>query len=486
MEYSKYQQAVFDFISHGTGNGGVIAVAGSGKTTTSVKSLDFVPPGAQVIFSCFNKHIRTEMQSRVPNGVACSTYNAFGWGILRQHSKRVQLDEFKTWNILKYDFFDFGNADSRKEYKLQAPVVSRLVSLIKALNIHTSDEVQARLPGIIDDFGIDIIDDRTEQYAHQVWQRSVEVLDYADYDDQIYMPLHLGHPVPKYDFVFIDEFQDTSLMQITLMLQAGEFGRIIAIGDPCQAIYSFRGADPEAMQSFMVQMNATQLPLSICYRCPKKVVELAQRIVPYIEASPTAPEGTVETVTTAQFKSNFQEDDFVLCRTTAPLVRRCLEAIRAGRRCTVRGRDIGRGLTELIERVEFHESEPTDQFWPRMQEYRMAKCEEFDRFDQESRKQSLNDQVDTIGVMAANYKTVGELKAAIESLFTDNKGNFMTVHKSKGLQNPRVWILRPDLIPHPKSKGKPRQEAEEDRLYYVAVTRSQNELFWVEPERDER
>jgi ATP-dependent exoDNAse (exonuclease V) beta subunit len=57
---------------------------------------------------------------------------------------------------------------------------------------------------------------------------------------------------------------------------------------------------------------------------------------------------------------------------------------------------------------------------------------------------------------------------------------FMTGHKSKGLQAPKVWLLRPDLIPHYYSLGTPWMEEEEKRLMYVINTRAQESFYYVD------
>ena len=63
-----------------------------------------------------------------------------------------------------------------------------------------------------------------------------------DFDDMIWLPVVLDLPQRKFDRVFIDECQDLNRSQIELSLRAVKpDGRILAVGDPHQAIYSFRG-----------------------------------------------------------------------------------------------------------------------------------------------------------------------------------------------------------------------------------------------------
>jgi superfamily I DNA/RNA helicase len=88
--------------------------------------------------------------------------------------------------------------------------------------------------------------------------------------------------------------------------------------------------------------------------------------------------------------------------------------------------------------------------------------------------------------LALGSKTVGELKGVIEGLFADfdsagkpnNAVVLGTVHRTKGLEADRVWVLKPELIPHPMAKAGWQQDQERN-LAYVAVTRSKRELYWV-------
>ena len=105
-------------------------------------------------------------------------------------------------------------------------------------------------------------------------------------------------------------------------------GRIIAVGDPAQSIYQFRGADSEAIPNFIDKLRAKTLPLSVTYRCPKSVVRLAQEVVPDIEAAPGAPEGTVRKYSLKNFLNRLNPEISFLSRTNAPLIKYCLKLLR--------------------------------------------------------------------------------------------------------------------------------------------------------------
>jgi DNA helicase-2/ATP-dependent DNA helicase PcrA len=77
----------------------------------------------------------------------------------------------------------------------------------------------------------------------------------------IYLPLLLNLPLSTYDNVLIDEAQDINATRRELAfrsIKAG--GRIIAVGDPNQAIYGFTGADVASLAKHQRRAQATFCP----------------------------------------------------------------------------------------------------------------------------------------------------------------------------------------------------------------------------------
>src|ERR1700722_1305373 len=95
----------------------------------------------------------------------------------------------------------------------------------------------------------------------------------VDFDDMIWIPNVLNLPLNTYDYVFIDEAQDLNIAQINLALNScAKGGRIISCGDSNQAIYSFRGADSNAVNNIIERCQSKTFPLSVTYRCAKSIV----------------------------------------------------------------------------------------------------------------------------------------------------------------------------------------------------------------------
>jgi ATP-dependent exoDNAse (exonuclease V) beta subunit len=89
----------------------------------------------------------------------------------------------------------------------------------------------------------------------------------------------------------------------------------------------------------------------------------------------------------------------------------------------------------------------------------------------------LEDNFNCVKILAEVNQTIPEMKKTINDMFIEGLSSgitLMTVHKSKGLQAPKIIILRPDQLPM-------KETPEEMRVKYVALTRAQEELYFVEP-----
>jgi len=484
MTPSKYQQAIFDWIKNPSGHLIVKAVAGSGKTTTAIKSLEQLDPTSKVFFGTFTNTIADELKRRVPKNVLASTLSSFGFGCVRNHWRgRYNIDKDKTQKILQWDVMRFKelNSESKKEYyKVKMPV-TKVIGLLKA-QAYTERTVDFGLVAeLCEKHGIEVpalkaFDWRT--LVQETWLHCVSEHTWIDFDDMLYYPILHNMAIEKYDWVFIDEAQDLNPCQIQLVSRmVNHTGHIVAIGDDYQAIYGFRGADVDAIDKLAVALKATHAPLSICYRCSKEVVKAAQAIVPHIEASDKAPEGSV--TTTKDFKP--MDGDYALCRTTAPLVQNCLRMIREGRRAKVLGREIGTGLIAFIESLGLRPEDNLVRFSEAVEEFRRTNVGRLKSMGRDVEAAAIGDKCDTLIALGTRTDNVAGIIKQINDIFSDSASpgvTFATVHKSKGLEAKTVYILHPELLPHPSAK-KPWQVKQEENLKYVAITRAQEHLIWV-------
>ncbi len=487
----KYKQAILDFITDGEGSGIVKAVAGSGKTTTIVAAAELISTDAYAIFLAFNKSIADELRSRLPKHVQARTFHSVGmaaWGTFAKSRPRVDSD--KVYKIMKGITGNLKKEDPRNFVFAQA---KRLVGLAKNAGLvpngsdcehglmNDSDNSWRSLADhhdiTCDDFPAAI------QLARETLLTSIEISEESiDFDDMLYMPLITGAPFFKNDWVFVDEAQDVSATQramLARMLKPG--GRLIAVGDPHQAIYGFRGADSESMNQITKRFDCKEFPLSTSYRCPRLIVEEAQNYVSHIESSPDAPEGKFERLS-EWGPSTIKPGAGILCRNVAPLLVVAFRLIAAGVPVKMLGREIGKGLVTLIKSQRAGDSVP--RLMVKLAEYGDKEIERHLAKGKEELAAAVEDKVECVRVIAesAGVKTVRALISRIESLFDSTKPGveLATVHKAKGLEWEQVYILdRATKMPSPWAR-RAWQKQQETNLIYVAITRSQGELYDIE------
>lgn len=476
MVPSKYQAAIYSEMSVlAESDGGaleVIAVAGSGKTTTSVAGLGYIPHTMSCGFFAFNKSIAEELGRRVPANVMTRTFNGFGNSILSKAARRrPKLNAYKTGDICGRLF--------GKEAKWLTPPISKIIGLLKGHAYARSEVDTETVVALMDHHDIEFNGkmDKLFTAIQEVWAYGLEVCESEiDFDDQIWLPIYYDLPVTQFDLLMVDEVQDLNPVQMELASRASK--RIVIVGDPRQSIYGFRGADPEAMSKFSQRLAAKTMPLSICYRCSKNVVRAAQRIVPHIEFSETQIDGVVDDIKRSQFKKQVLPEEFILCRTTAPLVASCMSFIRDGVKATVKGRDIGVNLIKAVDKISCNEdSLDTRSFGEAVKMFRSAEIERLERAGRDSRIQTVEDQCDTLMVFVEQCENVTGIKSRINEIFQEKTSGIshMTMHRSKGLESPRVYILPSKPV---KAK-KDWMMVQESNLAYVSITRAQQELYYV-------
>lgn len=543
MGLSVQQQAVVDFATSGEGHLNLIARAGCGKTYTLleiVKAVKTVKPQAEISLVAYNSSIAGELKTKIaPFGwgvsVRAATMHSVGnqaiWsylksakGLNRQDPLRNKIEliveDLKTELIrasTNQALSDARVQEIQEKISIcvnQKGFVTKAVSLAKQRAfgvIHPADQMD-KWYALVDHFGLDADWDENEMKHSEamirlcmvVYTRSLDqILDgKLDFDDMILAPLFYRCKIWPKDFVLVDEAQDLNPARRLLAIRmVGSTGRLICVGDPAQAIYGFTGADSDSMDLVRTAMDSKELPLNLTYRCPKSVVQVAQQWVPDFMAHDSNPDGLVRTIpfsveaVEGQEKTlSFQDEVLdkshaILCRNTKPLVELAYNLIRRSVACRVEGREIGSGLIEMAKRWKVVR---LDAFRNRVESWREREITKFRAKDREDMIQVTEDKADTIvclidALMGEGKTLVSDFEAFVLSLFGDTKDGevqkvltLSTVHKSKGREWDRVYILGMNRYMPSKYAKKEWEMGQERNLQYVACTRSKNELVFID------
>lgn len=484
---SKYQQDIFDFVKHQSDemlvgrkpqNLMVEAGAGCAKTTTSVTSTNYIPKNLNVGFFAFNRDIVEVLGSKVPANCRVQTFHSAGFGALRYQFKNIKLDDKKMVGIFQ-NLMDTKYRDlSQEEIGVLMSPFLKLTGLIKNTMMEPSD---FNLLELSDKHNIDI-ENANESLLFNIIREGINISNsnvrVIDYDDMIYLPVKLGLSFFKLDVIFVDETQDLNNSQLLMLRRMiKDTGFIICVGDPNQSIYGFRGADIDAMIKMEKELGAAKLPLMETYRCGKSIVKLANELVPELKAFEGNPEGEVKEIDYDKFYEMVKENDMVLCRNNAPLIEPVFKLLAEGKKVTIKGRDIGEGLIRIVKKLKAYSM---DEFESALKRWRESEEKKARRKNSDSMMQSIEDKYECLVVISEGCESVNDVISKIERIFSDGRSEivFSSIHRSKGLESDKVYILEPQLMPS-KWASKGWEIVQERNVMYVAITRARTGLYCV-------
>ena len=487
----------------------VVARAGTGKTTTLIGGLNAlmgstheVTPSVQqqaiweaicaekpesIKFVAFNKSIANELAARVPSGVEATTLHSAGNSIVQSKLPRyTKPNGYKTDNIVER----LTGKDSKALWKDGYPInlLRRLVSLCKMELIDWKSSTFADdLDALAAHHDLDMNGSRTI-LLDMIPKILTEACDMTakkfeiDFDDMIWLPVICDLPVRKDDLLMVDEAQDLNRCQQQLVLRMAH--RLVFCGDPKQAIYGFAGADCKSMQRLEETLSSTDrgvkvLPLTTTYRCGHAIVAEANSIVPDFYAADGNPKGMITNLSENRLLSEVSDANMVLCRINAHLVSVCFRNLKAGRKARIQGRDIGEGLIALIKKFR---ASSVGGLIEALEEWHQKETEKLmkKKFTPEAQIIALNDKHDCLVTFCSASDTVQGVIDFIQKVFSDDGPGVLlsSIHRAKGLEATKVYILQPEKMPHPMAKSQWQVE-QEYNLKYVAITRAKETLVYV-------
>jgi superfamily I DNA/RNA helicase len=488
-QLSAQQTAAVQFVTSSRANLVLEAVAGAGKTTTLVEMVNATQ--GSVAFCAFNKAISLEIADKIAplklgDRVKVGTLHSFGFGAIRRAVSRVKVDGNKLRELARREFngehehlrqFATSAAGMAKECGIAATMENNFDNWMWMLNHYNL--LDSIPEGVSEATAID-----AAQYLLDTSNRLTQIVDFSD---MIYMPILNKMKIWQYDNILLDEAQDTNATRralVKMMLKPS--GRLFAVGDPCQAIYGFTGADSAALDNIRSEFNAETLPLTVTYRCPKSIVQVANQWVDHIQAHESAPDGIVDSCELREVAKLATAQDAVICRNTKPLVELAYNLIRNSVACKVEGRSIGEGLVKLAMR--WKSVTTVGELEARLEQWAETEIAKHKAKGNDSRCQVVEDQAETLGVFIMQCEDsdpISTLVAAIRSLFGDTEAGkqqvltLSTIHKAKGREWDRVFALGMDRYSPSKWAKQSWELVQEDNLQYVQVTRAKQHLTLV-------
>ena len=273
----------------------VIAGAGSGKTKVLTHKIAYlmqeknVKPWSILAITFTNK-AANEMKERVEklvgevaNDMWIGTFHSICVRILRRYIDRIGFTS---------SFIIFDSSDQRtlvKQCLKQLNIDDKLFTDRSVLSEISYAKNEMLEP---DQYSMRTNGEFRKQTiaeVYKLYQKKLKENNAIDFDDIINYTIKILSENPdvleyysgKFEYVLVDEYQDTNKAQFTLVtLLAARYGNITVVGDNDQGIYSFRGADITNILNFEKDFPGTKIiKLEQNYRCTQNILDAANAVI---------------------------------------------------------------------------------------------------------------------------------------------------------------------------------------------------------------
>ncbi|WP_293447959.1 UvrD-helicase domain-containing protein [Persephonella sp.] len=269
----------------------VLAGAGSGKTRVITHKIiylvnKFSIPVDRILAITFTNKAASEMKERVIKSLNLkedpqwiTTFHSLSAKILRIEAEHVGYGR---------DFVIYDEEDSKKVIK----------DVIKQLNINDEIYKPEKIRNVINQIKQNLDETIIDFYAftmphfpeiYKRYNQSLALSNAMDFDDLLLNVVKLFKENPevlkkwqsKFDYILVDEYQDTNLVQHEILkLIVGNRDCITVVGDPQQCIYTWRGANPENILEFEKDFPGTRIiKLERNYRSTEKILSVANKVI---------------------------------------------------------------------------------------------------------------------------------------------------------------------------------------------------------------
>lgn len=602
--FQQLNPSQIDAVKHSTGPALVVAGPGSGKTRVLTHRIAYLVqevgvPQSNILCVTFTNKAANEIKTRV------SQLLVGGLNITRggtshdiQSSDSIDATTASTPITLSW---------SGTFHSICARILRKhgyLIGIPHDYVIYDTDDQQSIIKSIMKDFGVNpkqtnpnavgatissakselVSAGDYENYAHGFFQRTVAKIypeyqkrlrdnNALDFDDLLVETINLYNTNPsiaqfyqqKFQYILIDEYQDTNKAQYELTkLWAQGHRNLFVVGDMSQAIYSFRGADFRNILNFQKDYpDAKIFNLEQNYRSTQTILDAATNLIKnnstHIPLELWTQNGAGDKITQFTGGSDLEEGLFVIAKISEELlngkepldiavlyrtnaqsrnieehlikanipykivgglrfyarkeikdiiaylriIHNPKDSVSWERIINVPTRGIGQKSMEALRQNSWNLAEIENKtklpiaLWQELKET-LSTVELLDQVlrdtsymawleknskEEEFRAENIK-ELRSVATQFVNLSDFLENVALIESSDTPaneqrNAVTLMTVHASKGLEFPLVFIIGMEegLFPHSRAMFEDSELEEERRLCYVAVTRAKERLI---------
>lgn len=265
----------------------VISCPGSGKTTVIVERCNrLIESGVSpenILVITFTKEAATQMEERFKakyarTGIFFGTIHSICFKVLGRaygYTREDILLETEKWEF----FYNYLLRAKVKLNDVNEFIKAVVMEISKVKN--TEADYRKHTTATIDKDLFRILYVEYEEYKKS--RKKIDFDDMLTLSKKVFAekPEELAYWKKQYQYIMIDEFQDTNGIQADILyLLTGNNGNLFAVGDDDQSIYGFRAADSKIMLNFTNRYtNAQKVYMDINYRSCKKILEYASKLI---------------------------------------------------------------------------------------------------------------------------------------------------------------------------------------------------------------
>ncbi|WP_437584631.1 UvrD-helicase domain-containing protein [Paramicrobacterium sp. CJ85] len=332
----------------------VVAGAGSGKTETMANRIVWLLANqhitvSQILGLTFTRKAAGELAARVRTRIGqlrgpdtsaddvleaptISTYNAFAAGLFREYGRLIGREPDVTvisaasaWSLARDVIVNSEDERLAEIEKSVDQITTAVVTLAQQLSdndalerIEDIDRLCEEFPQLLElPINDDVSKKRTNdkdltsaceniallpvllEHARR-FDEAKRARGFIEFSDQVALALQITRSMPRvaeeyrdrFRVVILDEYQDTSVVQTELLSRLFAGHGVMAVGDPNQSIYGWRGASASNLARFPSDFHGTRsYALSTSWRNSRLILDAANRLV---EPLPTLPDAPVE------------------------------------------------------------------------------------------------------------------------------------------------------------------------------------------------
>ena len=227
------------------------------------------------------------LESISPEAITATTFHSFCVKVLRRFGKRINLSDFTVMSgndgveIMKM----IRSEDTSYKYTKKFPASKTIISILSnAVNTENTLEraIENYQNGKYKEYTRKIYD-LVEKYDQ--YRKENHVLNY---DDLLTKTIELFEKDPRtvqqiaeqYEYIMVDEYQDSNTLQEKLLFSIAKYHQNIAIvGDEVQSLYGFRGADIRNIQTFPDKFkNCEKVYLKQNFRSSQEILDFSNAV----------------------------------------------------------------------------------------------------------------------------------------------------------------------------------------------------------------